>query len=114
LAESGGDAVGLVVGGVVGLGGGEGFAVADDPDELATAEMERVAGAGTAVGDEDGIALRGGDLAGEGEGRVGDLRGFVGIERGVSKVAILLRKMSLRRTSEHGAQIVGLGGFRSV
>jgi predicted amino acid dehydrogenase len=32
----------------------------------------------------------------------------------VSKVAILLRKMSLRRTSEHGAQIVGLGGFRSV
>ena len=32
FAEGGGDAVGLVVGGVVGLGGGEGFAVADGPD----------------------------------------------------------------------------------
>jgi hypothetical protein len=41
LVEGGGDAVGLVVGGVVGLGGGEGFAVADGPDELAAAEMER-------------------------------------------------------------------------
>ena len=45
------------------------------------------------MGDEDGIALRGGELAGEGEGRVGDLRGVFGVEGGVSKVAILLRKM---------------------
>ncbi len=80
FAEDGGDAVRLVVGGVVGLGGGEGFAVTDGPHQLAAAEMERVAGAGAAVGDEDGIALRGGELAGEGEGRVGDLRGFVGVE----------------------------------
>lgn len=80
FAKGGGDAVGLVVGGVVGLGGGEGFAVADGPDEFAAAEMERVAGAGTAVGDEDGIALRGGDFAGKGEGPVGDLRGFVGVD----------------------------------
>ena len=41
LDEGGGDVVGLVVGGVVGLGGGEGFAVADGPDEFAAAEMER-------------------------------------------------------------------------
>ena len=80
LAEGGGDVVGLVVGGVVGLGGGEVFAVADGPDELANAEMERVAGAGTAVGDEDGIALRGGELAGEGEGPLRDLWSFVGTE----------------------------------
>ena len=113
LAEGGGDVVGLVVGGVVGLGGGEVFAVADGPDELANAEMERVAGAGTAVGDEDGIALRGGELAGEGEGGVGDVWGVFGSEGGVSKVAILLRKMSVWRTSEHGAHIVGWGCFRS-
>jgi len=80
FADGGRDAVGLVVGGVVGLGGGEGFAVADGPDELAAAEMERVASAGATVGDEDGIALRGGELAGEGEGRVGDVRGVFGVE----------------------------------
>jgi hypothetical protein len=57
----------LVVGGVVGLGGGAGFAVADGPDEFASAKMERETGAGTAVGDEDGTALRGGEFAGEGE-----------------------------------------------
>ena len=75
--------------------------------------MERVAGAGAAVGEEDGIALRGGELAGEGEGRVGDERGFVGGEGVVGEVGILLRKMSLGCASEHGAQIVGLGCFRS-
>ena len=113
FAEDGGDAVRLVVGGVVGLGGGEGFAVADGPDEFASAEMERVASAGAAVGDEDGIALRGGEFAGEREGRVGDVWGVFGVDGGVSKVAILLRKMSIRCTSAHGAHLVGLGGFRS-
>lgn len=80
FGEGGGDAMGLVVGGVIGLRGGEGFAVADGPDELAAAEMERVTGAGAAVGDEDAIALRGGELAGEGEGPLRDLWSFVGTE----------------------------------
>ncbi len=81
LTEGGGDAVGLVVGGIVGLGGGEGFAVADGPQKFAAAEMKRITTARTAVGDEDGIALRGGELAAEGEGRIGDLRGVFGVDR---------------------------------
>ena len=40
FAEGGGDAMRLVVGGVVGLGGGEGFTVAGGPDELAVAGVE--------------------------------------------------------------------------
>ncbi len=76
FTESRGDAVRLLVCRVLGLRAGQSVALADGPDEIPAAQMQRITRACAAVCDEDRIALRRVDLAGKRERRIGDVRCF--------------------------------------